>query len=636
MKPKQVRPQLLTPAAEPLGRAGVRDAVNDGPQASAVKTAAGSARHALTLAKPGPSAARLDWQMLIGWLLEDRVISAEDAERTIRRFAGTQSSQHPIVRLASAELTQIPGNKVLDAEALTEWLAGRCKMPYVRIDPLKVDVGRVTEIMSINYAERRHALPLQVGLAEVTIATCEPLDTGWVAEIESHTRKAVKLVLVSPLEVARYTTEFYTLSRSVRAAVKTGETSAIANFEQLVELGKSTKQLDANDSGVVQVVDWLWQYAFDQRASDIHLEPRRERSVIRFRIDGVMHTVYQLPPVVMSAMIARVKLLGRMDVVEKRRPLDGRIKTRNPAGEEVEMRLATLPTAYGEKMVMRIFDPDTTVKTLDRLGFGNHDSRRWEELVAKPHGIILVTGPTGSGKTTTLYSTLRRLATDEVNVCTIEDPIEMIQPAFNQTQVQPALDLNFAEGLRALMRQDPDIIMVGEIRDLETAEMAIQAALTGHLVFSTLHTNDSVSAITRLHDLGVAPYLIASTVIGVLAQRLVRTLCPACRTPDSDTTSETLNEAIRPWRLNGSVRPYRPVGCLECRMTGYRGRAGLYELMTVGDAARSHIQPLPDAAKLRQQALQDGLRPLRLAGAMKVAEGVTTLEEVLRATPAWE
>jgi len=300
------------------------------------------------------------------------------------------------------------------------------------------------------------------------------------------------------------------------------------------------------------------------------------------------------------------------------------------------MRLATLPTAFGEKMVMRIFDPDTTVKTLDRLGFGSHDSKRWEDLVAKPHGIILVTGPTGSGKTTTLYSTLRRLATDEVNVCTIEDPIEMIQPAFNQTQVQPVLDLNFAEGLRALMRQDPDIIMVGEIRDLETAEMAIQAALTGHLVFSTLHTNDAASAITRLHDLGVAPYLIASTVIGVLAQRLVRTLCPACKTPDADTTRETLDAAIRPWRLNGGVRPYRPVGCLECRMTGYRGRAGLYELLTVGDAARSHIQPIPDAAKLRQQALQDGLRPLRLAGAMKVAEGSTTLDEVLRSTPAWE
>jgi general secretion pathway protein E len=505
----------------------------------------------------------------------------------------------------------------------------------VRIDPLKVDVGRVADVMSIQYAERRHALPLSFGLTEVTIATCEPLDLGWVSEIEAHTRRTVKLVIVNPIEIARYTTEFYALSRSVRNAIKTGESAALANFEQLVELGNK-KNLDANDSGVIQVVDWLWQYAFDQRASDIHLEPRRERSVIRFRIDGVMHTVYQLPPGVMSAMVARVKLLGRMDVVEKRRPLDGRIKVRNPAGDEVEMRLSTIPTAFGEKMVMRIFDPDTTIKSLESLGFGNHDGRRWEELVSKPHGIILVTGPTGSGKTTTLYSTLRRLATDEVNVCTIEDPIEMIQPAFNQTQVQPQIDLNFSEGLRSLMRQDPDIIMVGEIRDLQTADMAIQASLTGHLVFSTLHTNDSASAITRLNDLGVAPYLIASTLIGVLAQRLVRTLCPACKKQDPEVTRETLHEVVKPWRLNGGVRPYKAVGCLECRMTGYRGRAGLFELLTVSDAARASIQPVCDEAKLRAQALQDGLRPLRLAGAMKVAEGLTTLDEVLRATPAWE
>jgi general secretion pathway protein E len=300
------------------------------------------------------------------------------------------------------------------------------------------------------------------------------------------------------------------------------------------------------------------------------------------------------------------------------------------------MRLSTLPTAFGEKMVMRIFDPDTTSKPLEALGFGHHDGKRWEELVTQPHGIILLTGPTGSGKTTTLYATLRRLATDEVNVCTIEDPIEMIQPALNQTQVQPQIDLGFAEGLRALMRQDPDIIMVGEIRDLETAEMAIQAALTGHLVFSTLHTNDAAAAVTRLIDLGVAPYLIGSTVIGVLAQRLVRTLCSSCKQPDEATTRASLDEVVKPWRLNGGVKPYKSVGCLECRMTGFRGRAGLYELLTVSDAARAFIHPVPDAAKLRHQALQDGMRPLRLAGAMKVAEGVTTLAEVLRTTPVWE
>jgi len=579
---------------------------------------------------------QLDWRVLLKWLREDQVISAEDADRTKKRFAAGDSAQHPLVRLAAAGLTRKGSGKPLDAEALTEWLAGRCGLPYLRIDPLKVDVGRVSEIMSISYAERRRALPLQVGPHEVTVATCEPFDTAWVSEIEGHTRKALKLVLVSPIELQRYTTEFYTLSRSVRAAIKTGETAALTSFEQLVELGRSNRQLDANDQGVVQVVDWLWQYAFDQRASDIHLEPRRELSVIRFRIDGVMHTVYQLPPGVMNAMIARVKLLGRMDVIEKRRPLDGRIKTRNPDGDEVEMRLSTLPTAFGEKMVMRIFDPDTTVKPLEQLGFGSHDAKRWEQLVSRPHGIILVTGPTGSGKTTTLYSTLRRLATDEVNVCTIEDPIEMIQPAFNQTQVQPALDLGFPEGLRALMRQDPDIIMVGEIRDLQTAEMAIQAALTGHLVFSTLHTNDAASAITRMVDLGVPPYLLGATVIGVLAQRLVRTLCASCKQPDDATTAESLAAVVKPWRINGAVRAYKPVGCLECRMTGYRGRAGLYELLSVTEEAREAISPVPDPSKLRQQALKDGMRPLRLAGAMKVAQGVTTAEEVLSATPAWE
>ena len=587
-----------------------------------------------------PPAGKLDWRQLLGWLRDDGMIERDEADKTMKRFGSTHSVQHPLVRLAAAGLQRKgPAGgaaKTLDIEALTAWLAQRCGMPYLRIDPLKVDVGRVADVMSITYAERRLALPLQVVLTEITVATCEPFDIGWVMEIEAHTRKSIKLVLVSPLELQKYTTEFYTLARSVRSAAKKGETAAIASFEQLVELGRSNRQLDANDQGVVQVVDWLWQYAFDQRASDIHLEPRRDLSAIRFRIDGVMHTVYQLPQGVMSAMIARIKLLGRMDVIEKRRPLDGRIKTRNPDGDEVEMRLSTLPTAFGEKMVMRIFDPDTTVKTLEGLGFGGHDAKRWQELVGRPNGIILVTGPTGSGKTSTLYSTLRRIATDEVNVCTIEDPIEMIQPAFNQTQVQPALDFSFAEGVRALMRQDPDIIMVGEIRDLETAEMAIQAALTGHLVFSTLHTNDAASAITRLVDLGVAPYLIGATVVGVLAQRLVRTLCADCKQPDPDVTTEALAAFAKPWRLSGQPTPYRPVGCLECRMSGFRGRTGLFELLSVTPAAVSCIQPVPDATRLRQQALQDGMRPLRLAGAMKVAEGLTTLQEVLSATPLWE
>ncbi|MFY9509451.1 MAG: GspE/PulE family protein [Rubrivivax sp.] len=573
----------------------------------------------------------LDWRTLLAWLLEDAVISTEDSERVTRRFGAGSSSLHALVRLGGAGLTR--NGRPLDTEALTEWLAGRAQLPYLRIDPLRADVGRVADVMSVKYAEVRRALPVAMSATEVTIATAEPFDRAWVPEIEAHTRRSVKLVVANPDDVRRYTTEFYALAKNVRAAQKSGETSASASFEQLVELGKTNKQLDANDQGVVQVVDWLWQYAFDQRASDIHLEPRREMGAIRFRIDGVLHTVYQVPLTVMTAMTARIKLLGRMDVVERRRPLDGRIKTVRPEGGEVEMRLSTMPTAFGEKMVMRIFDPETVLKSVEALGFGVHDAQRWQQLIGHPHGIILVTGPTGSGKTTTLYSTLKSLANDEVNVCTIEDPIEMIEPAFNQTQVQPAIDMGFAEGLRALMRQDPDIIMVGEIRDLATAEMAIQAALTGHLVFSTLHTNDAAAAITRLADLGVPPYLIAATVVGVLAQRLARTLCPACKTRDDTTTRETLEELVKPWRLSGGVRPYKPVGCLECRHTGYRGRAGLYELLLLNDAARAAVHPALDATALRRIAVKDGMRPLRLAGAMKIAEGLTTVEEVLRTTP---
>jgi len=349
----------------------------------------------------------------------------------------------------------------------------------------------------------------------------------------------------------------------------------------------------------------------------------------------VLHTVHQVPLAVMNAMTARIKLLGRMDVIERRRPQDGRVKTRGLAGGEVEMRLSTLPTAFGEKVVMRIFDPGTVDKPFDALGFSVQEAERWQQMIGQSHGIILVTGPTGSGKTTTLYSTLKKLATDEVNVCTVEDPIEMVEPSFNQTQVQASLDFGFANGLRALMRQDPDIIMVGEIRDLETAEMAIQASLTGHLVFSTLHTNDAPSAITRLIDLGVPAYLISATVIGVLAQRLARTLCSACKAPDHGETKKMLEELAQPWRLAGRVKPYRPVGCPVCRHTGYLGRAALYELMPIGEPLRQAIHPVYDVAKLARQAVLDGMRPLRLAGLMKVADGLTTLDEVLRCTPQW-
>ena len=578
----------------------------------------------------------LEWRAVVEWLEHDGVISPEEARRTVARCSQAESAQHPLVRLAAVAMTRAADGKPLDIEMLTQWLAGHCGLDYLRIDPLKVDVGKVADTMSAAYAERHRVLPVQVTPTVVVVATAEPFLVDWVAEVERQSRRSVRRVVASPQDIHRYTAEFFALAKSVRAAQKSGGNAGAASFEQLVELGKTNKQLDANDQGVVQVVDWLWSYAFDQRASDIHMEPRREQGVIRFRIDGVLHPVYQMPMGVLNAMIARIKLLGRMDVVEKRRPQDGRIKTRNPRGDEVEMRLSTLPTAFGEKMVMRIFDPDTAVKDLDALGFSQHDAQRWEALVKRPHGIVLVTGPTGSGKTTTLYSTLKRLATEEVNVSTVEDPIEMIEPSFNQTQVQPQLDFGFSEGLRALMRQDPDIILVGEIRDLPTAEMAVQAALTGHLVFSTLHTNDAPSAITRLMELGVPSYLVNATVLGVLAQRLVRTLCKQCRQPDEAASRDTLDGVIKPWRITGGYTPYKPVGCVDCRMTGFLGRMGMYELLTVSEAFKDKVTRTPSIDALRKQAVADGMRPLRLAGALRVAEGITTVEEVLTATPPLE
>jgi general secretion pathway protein E len=326
-----------------------------------------------------------------------------------------------------------------------------------------------------------------------------------------------------------------------------------------------------------------------------------------------------------------------MDVIEKRRPQDGRIKTKTLEGVEVELRLSTLPTAFGEKLVMRIFDPEVLVKDFSELGFSDEDYKRWMGLTAQPNGIVLVTGPTGSGKTTTLYSSLKQLATPEVNVCTIEDPIEMVEPAFNQMQVQGGIDMSFAEGVRALMRQDPDIIMVGEIRDLETVEMAIQAALTGHLVLSTLHTNDAAAAITRLLDLGVPPYLISATVLGVMAQRLVRTLCPHCKKKvarEGSRDSDALwNELVAPWKAGAPSALYYPVGCLECRNTGFRGRAGIYEILTLTPAIKALITKDTDVAKIREQAYKDGMKSLRISGAMKINVGATTLEEVLKVAP---
>jgi general secretion pathway protein E len=578
-------------------------------------------------------------QQIFTWLVGDGVVERADAKKLYAQAQAIHKNasvpMHPLVAVAQCKLqSAFPPHRAITLDWLTEWMAGKSNLPFFRIDPLKIDFTKVADVMSATYATRFNILPVDLTTTELTIATADPFRTEWEPEISKVSRRNIKLVIASPLDIEQYTAQFFSLAKSIKGARKqsTADLSLRNNFEQLVEMGASNKQVDANDQHIINIVDWLWQYAFDQRASDIHLEPKRDAAAVRFRIDGILHQVYQVPAAVMMAMTARIKLLGRMDVIEKRRPQDGRIKTRTPGGQEIELRLSTLPTAFGEKMVMRIFDPQVVVKTLPELGFPTEDALRWDGLTKRPHGIILVTGPTGSGKTTTLYTTLKALATSEVNVCTVEDPIEMVEASFNQMQVQHGLDLSFAEGVRALMRQDPDIIMIGEIRDLQTAEMAIQAALTGHLVLSTLHTNDAPSAVMRLIELGVPYYLLEATLIGIMAQRLVRTLCPECKAVGGEIADDVWANLTEGQNLAKPAAIYKPVGCPECRQTGYRGRTGLYELLTVSQKFSKMIQAETDIHALKAQAMADGLKPLRAAGAFKIIEGTTTVDEVLKVT----
>ncbi len=578
---------------------------------------------------------KLELKEVLRALIADGLLTTKDAQKlqqsTVARKGG---EAHPLVLIGNSRLPDARDpQKNLTVDVLAEWLAGKAKLPYYHIDPLKIDVASVCDVVSHAYATRFRILPVAVGVNEVSVATAEPFDLEWKEELERILRIRIIPVVANPVDILRYLAEFYNLARSVRHAIDLHQSlpTGITNYEQLVQLGRAGS-IDANDQAIVTIVDWLLQYAFEQRASDIHIEPRRDVSHVRFRIDGVMHPVYQTPMAVMAAITSRIKLLARMDVTEKRRPQDGRIKTQSPAGEEIELRLSSMPTAFGEKLVLRIFNPDVLLKSFHELGFTDDENRTWQELIRRPHGIILVTGPTGSGKTTTLYSTLRELATPEVNVCTVEDPIEMIYPQLNQMQVQHNIGLDFASGIRTLLRQDPDIVMVGEIRDLETAEMAVQAALTGHLVFSTLHTNDAASAITRLMDLGVPAYLIRATVLGVLAQRLTRTVCPHCKQM-VEAPPQAWNDLIKPWKSSAPARVASPVGCLECRMTGYLGRVGIYEMLTLSPELRELIVDGVDSSQLREHAIKQGQRPLRISGASKVAAGLTTADEIARNTP---
>ena len=583
------------------------------------------------LKNPSPN----DEELSLGWVLAelraDQLITRHQFEQlALVAQRDPQGRVHPLVQVAEKHWTTGGSPAApLDLEYLSRWLADKAGLPYYRIDPLKIDVGAAANVVSRAYARRFQFLPVEVQDDQVTVATAQPFMQHWVSDLTGILRMAINLVVANPLEIDRYREEFFRLSRSITGATRSSSAaplSTLGNFEQLIELG-ATGEPDANDQHVVRIVDWLFQYAFDQRASDIHLEPRREQGNIRLRIDGVLHLVHEMPPPVMAAITSRLKAIGRMDVVEKRRPQDGRVKTKAPNGKEVELRLSTMPTTFGEKLVARIFDPDVMVKGFGRLGFSKHDRQRWESMVHEPHGMILVTGPTGSGKTTTLYSALKYLSKPELNICTIEDPIEMVDPELNQMNVQHNIGLDFATGVRTLLRQDPDIIMIGEIRDLETAETAIQAALTGHLVLSTLHTNDAPSAITRLLDLGVPPYLLNAALLGVMAQRLVRTLCTKCKRLEGLDPAHW-EALVTPMKIRGPEQTYHAAGCDECRHTGFRGRVGIYEVLTMSEQIRRLVVPAADLRQIRNQALQEGMRPLRISGAEKVQGGLTTPQEV--------
>ncbi len=549
--------------------------------------------------------------------------------------AQDRKNLHPLEIIASRQWNnKSKPEEVLTLDLLTDWLAEQSGQTRYHFDPLKMDVGACTSIMSYAYASRFNILAVQVSDTGVVIAVTDPYDTEWMSELERIVNKPISTVLANPKELKNYLVEFYSVSRAMDGAgnkLGADMPGNIQNLEQLIELGK-TGAVDAEDQHIVSIVDWLMQYAFSQRASDIHIEPRREQGNVRFRIDGVMHQVYEIPANITAAVVSRIKIMGRLDVAEKRKPQDGRIKTLSPDGAEIELRLSSMPTAFGEKLVLRIFDPEVLVKNFTALGLEKKESEIWDSMISGPHGIILVTGPTGSGKTTTLYTSLKFLATPEVNVCTIEDPIELVEPSFNQMQVQHNIGLDFASGVKTLLRQDPDIIMVGEIRDRETAEMAVQAALTGHLVLSTLHTNDAPSAIARLTEIGVPHYLITATLIGVVAQRLVRTLCPHCK----HETSFDLNDwqaLIKPWTTSPPDKIAAAEGCLECRQTGFIGRVGIYEMMPLVDALKQEINENFDLVKFRKAAIRQGMKPLNLAGAQKVARGMTTIEEVLKVAP---
>lgn len=565
---------------------------------------------------------------------ENKIIDQSDYDGLMEKATVASVAVHPYVSIADQKLINKKNHKPITIEFIARWVAASKSMPYLKIDPTKINVGQVTQVVSQAYARLHQILPVKVDENKIIIAVADPDSISWVDDLQKIHRQVIERVHANPIDIQRLLFEFYGVSRQVKGAKKQHLKKSIdpvLNLEQLVKLG-TNKDINADDQHVIGLVDWLLQYAFEQRASDIHMEPKREDGLIRFRIDGKLLKVYDLPNSVMAAVTSRIKILSRLDVAEKRRPQDGRIKTLSETGREVELRVSTMPTTFGEKCVMRIFDPDAVVSNYEDLGFSEGEREIWGRMINRPNGIVLVTGPTGSGKTTTLYSTLKQLALPEVNVSTVEDPIEMVMPVLNQMQVNPKINLQFADGVRTLLRQDPDIIMVGEIRDLETAKMAVQASLTGHLVLSTLHTNDAPSAINRLLDLGVPDYLMRSTLAGVIAQRLIRLLCEHCKQKQNIDKEEWLS-MTRPWDLQMPENLYQAKGCIECRNTGYHGRCGVFEMMPIDTEIRKLIKNDVPSEEVSSAAYKQGMEPLRVSIAKLLMKGKTSLDEAIKLAP---
>jgi general secretion pathway protein E len=554
-----------------------------------------------------------------------------------KRSAAVGEGVHPAEVVAAMGLGQNGDARYpLNERVVMQALAQQVGLPFVDLDPLKIDAKLAPQLLSRPFARRHGVLVIGADERTVTVAVADPLDLTLVEALETHVRREPRLVVSTPTEIQRLITDFYGFRGAVDAAEQqaTGGVD-IGNLERYVKL-KRVDEIEASDSHVVSAVEYLLHYALDQRASDVHIEPRREHSSVRMRIDGVLHSVHTLPKVVHPAIVSRIKTLARLDIAEKRRPQDGRIKTAR-GDREVEMRVSTIAVAFGEKLVIRIFDPGTLLRDLAEVGMFEPQLQAAEKFLARPHGLILVTGPTGSGKTTTLYAALRTLATPEVNVVTIEDPIEIVVEAFNQVAVQPKIGFGFAEALRHVLRQDPDVIMVGEVRDGETAEIALQAALTGHMVLASLHTNDASSAVTRLLELGVDPFVLSSTLTGVVAQRLVRTVCSSCRvetflTPDQLTLLGLDVQELRAQGQEPELMVAFGEGCVLCRSTGLLGRTGVFEVLEVDDKIRKLIVAKANSKEILKQARRDGFLTLREAAVKKLAKGMTSFEEVLRVT----